>query len=1119
MTEGINILNSSKYYYDKVMSSVDPNLLTAVKSSSGFTLGNKTWKVTDNTSEQEQVRIFREVYNKLNDGSDESEDLIKSTGGFRFEKEATAAINQYEQNVVFESYSEDFAIASYENKQNEADATNTYRISCKSTNELGTITGSNDPKFETLDKDKNDLITSGQYLDYLTKAPSGGGYIYDGAATREGNDMINGILKKSPNMEGILRTQTPPQQQDTVKMLQEAEKHKALIPLSTPDEELPTDQCERISLGDSGNTTLALNVENLPLEEKKKWQTLAKTDAGKKFVTSDNGLKDVSDNEANSQGVESDSDQNNGGQGQELGKNDKKIIEDFDLKKYKENSQKYKLSIGGHDDIPYFKVKGYNKIRFPNVWDNGPYHIPIMGLPPTRIQKDITQAIPFISTDAFGYLPTDSSEDIQYSDKMFVYNEDEQLKNSFLKLTIHPIDAEFFQGGANDKENYYEERRSAKQKALKNGEKNQYDYQDRSVVLWDVDYKFAIEAKNDYTISHSNTYNSNSVESTLNRMDGISNLVNEINGMSQTSGGAINMQALSGMGQQMASQGMQTIDQMLESLTAGSSGLELGSHKNAFLNFVRDVSKIGTQVLTGARIDMADVWTSSTTAVRYNFEINLRTLNPDPLSIQYCKDILLPLYILYSLALPTDVARIGYKTPPYIYCNVDKFLKIKIGGIENLQVTIPSSEVNFRRAPRHVKVNLTIRDLYSVMKQNSYDMNNALLTDNNGDTTDKDEFVNNFVEYALDMKKDNRTVVNEPYYLTEFCKIPAYMNALNQYIANKQAELDKAKEDAGENTDANKNKPKQENTTTKADTDKASGNKSDADKEIKAEKGKNGKTNIITSINGVVTGIVKGVKNVVAEVNKAIQPVRGLINTGRMILNTASNLKSAFKLVGSTANLQGILNGQFASSIGFTFNNLANATDIVTGLCDGVFSGGSAKEILKNLGELPQRIATNNMARLIDGNSMDLSSNFRDMGIMMYGVANGLGSTYASMSNLKYMGQQDTLGKLKTIFGGLSAIANGSDYITKQMAWQNNAGVIRGLLTSGQVTNAKTQERLQEVAQSSTEKLQESLSSKYVLGVDKNTGHYGLIPKDSVSDKSFNPNNTFKFDYDKGTWK
>ena len=1001
------------------------------------------------------------------------------------------------------------------------------------TSELGTILSTSDPdRPEFVDYD-GVLITPSQYYNYLTMPISKGGYQYTGATNLDGQTKVNSIIK-SPNFGGVLRDQTPVEQQNSVKLIQDAEKAGALLSVKDPNSALG-DTCERITLGTPENSQIDLDISKLNPDQIKQLKEIAKTDNGKKFITSNKGLlKEYGTNNSNSSNQQSGNDAQNtasdnnatasstSGNGKETpqpSKNDKKTNEQKVTEKKKKDD---KLTIGAQTDIPYFKVDGYNTLKFPNVWDNGPYHIPIMGLPPMRIQKDITKPIPYISVNAFGGLPDPKEK--QFIDDMFIYDEDEQIRNSFLKLTIHPVDAEFLQNGAiteTGKKHSANDKYKAKKDKGVSDRNNPYAYQqnNRSVILWDVDYKFAIEAKNDYTINHSNTYKPNFMEDTLGGFNSISNIASSIHGISQTSGGVSNVfNPIGSMGLSMASVGEQKIKEIIESLNVGSEGLNLGNQKDDFMNFVRDSLNYASANLTGARVDMADVWTESSTNVRYNFEINLRTMCPDPLDIQYCKDILLPLYILYTLSLPTDVAKIGYKTPPYIYCNVDKFLKIKLGGIENIQVTIPANEVNFRRAPRHVRVNLTIRDLYSVMKQKAYDQNGEIESDN-GDTTEKDEFVNNFVEYALDMKKDNRTVVNEPYYLTEFCKIPAYMNALNQYIANKQAELDKAKEDAGENTDANKNKPKQENTTTKADTDKASGNKSDADKEIKAEKGKNGKTNIITSINGVVTGVVKGVKNIVAGVNKAIQPVRGLINTGKMILNTASNLKSAFKLVGSTANLQGILNGQFASSIGFTFNNLANATDIVTGLCDGVFSGGSAKEILKNLGELPQRIATNNMARLIDGNSMDLSSNFRDMGIMMYGVANGLGSTYASMSNLKYMGQQDTLGKLKTIFGGLSSIANGSDYITKQMAWQNNAGVIRGLLTSGQVTNAKTQERLQEVAQSSTEKLQESLSSKYVLGVDKNTGHYGLIPKDSVSDKSFNPNNTFKFDYDKGTWK
>ena len=91
------------------------------------------------------------------------------------------------------------------------------------------------------------------------------------------------------------------------------------------------------------------------------------------------------------------------------------------LKKYDKKNDF--LTIGHCNDIPSFKVNGYTKIKFPNVWDNGKYYIPLMGLPPTRVHKDPNQKIPIISTNAFDLVSIDSKEKVP---EMYIYNNRKQ---------------------------------------------------------------------------------------------------------------------------------------------------------------------------------------------------------------------------------------------------------------------------------------------------------------------------------------------------------------------------------------------------------------------------------------------------------------------------------------------------------------------------------------------------------------------------------------------------------------------------------------------------------------------------------------------------------------------
>jgi len=502
---------------------------------------------------------------------------------------------------------------------------------------------------------------------------------------------------------------------------------------------------------------------------------------------------------------------------------------------------------------------------------------------------------------------------------------------------------------------------------------------------------------------------------------------------------------------------------------------------------VSDLGTMGKElvnVFSGARIDMPDVWTSSSTGVQYQVTIELRTMCPDPLDIQYHKDILIPLYILYTLALPQDTGKVTYKTPPYIYCNLDKFFKIKLGAITNMSVNLHLEEVNFRRAPRHVTVSLTIRDLYSVMKQDVWDEHNKKIDSENGDTTDKDEFINNFVKYAEDLHDSKKVVTNEPYYLTEFAKIPAYLSALEDYkkdYQNKVAEkLNKASVNAQIGSKLGLK-------GLSADISKvAQSIKAGADKVVQVKNG-----NFITSIGNAITSVTKGVKNIIAGAQKAIQPVRNLINTGKLVMNSVNGLKSAVKLIGQTANLDSILNGQFASSVGFAFSNIANATDVAQRISNGCLGGRGLPGIVNAIGQIPQAVLTNNISNCITNTgSINLSDQIRDSACSMYALANMFGSTYANVVGLKNLGSSDgdIFDKAQSLFENFGGIANGvdsfmigqsvgstpSDIVVDPVMQKYVTAMTRGMIDKGITTannvssNTKLQKEINDVSQIGT---------------------------------------------------
>ena len=192
-------------------------------------------------------------------------------------------------------------------------------------------------------------------------------------------------------------------------------------------------------------------------------------------------------------------------------------------------------------------------------------------------------------------------------------------------------------------------------------------------------------------------------------------------------------------------------------------------------------------------------------------------------------------------------------------------MEIKLGAITNISWSFDMREINFKKVPYHCKVDLTVRDLYSVMSQLSYTANNEEYVEaQNSDITTKDEYIRRFV------RTKDKKVPNEKYYLTEFAKIPAYLDALERM----QADEAKAAEDAKKDSTANGS-----GAVTKGDTGKVNhdGTKSGAETgtaekaaEIKTDP-KTGKKSLVQSIGGFVTSVTKNIKNVIADVNKAIQ--------------------------------------------------------------------------------------------------------------------------------------------------------------------------------------------------------------------------------------------------------
>lgn len=254
-------------------------------------------------------------------------------------------------------------------------------------------------------------------------------------------------------------------------------------------------------------------------------------------------------------------------------------------------------------------------------------------------------------------------------------------------------------------------------------------------------YKFVITNEGNITYSLSNEYGSSIIEDMFSKymkMDFVTDLYQVANTSRQ-----FNSLATKGLKEGISNAADKIINpltNMFNDLRAGmqdaSKGNETAQHAmNGLIN-------IGTtafnSIIRGNKIDIPDVWKSSSGQSSQTFNIVLHCLYPS-IDELYHKQIVLPLLILFRLASPKATSDeeggtegegneeeqekendiLTYENPPYIEASVDGMWKTKLGAITNMTVTMDYKHQSFAKdRPYLVNVSLTITDLYNVIVWN-----------------------------------------------------------------------------------------------------------------------------------------------------------------------------------------------------------------------------------------------------------------------------------------------------------------------------------------------------------------------------------------------------------------
>lgn len=161
-----------------------------------------------------------------------------------------------------------------------------------------------------------------------------------------------------------------------------------------------------------------------------------------------------------------------------------------------------------------------------------------------------------------------------------------------------------------------------------------------------------------------------------------------------------------------------------------SNNATVNGAKNDIISAAGNVMNMISDALTrGSRIDIPDIWKSSSGGVTANVKIRLRCRcagaydNQIAAEEDFRNQILIPLQILLLLSCPLRMSDgrsngggITYENPPYLEISIDKIFESKCCAIRSMSVTFDYMRESYCTVrPMAADVSLTIQDMYKVV--------------------------------------------------------------------------------------------------------------------------------------------------------------------------------------------------------------------------------------------------------------------------------------------------------------------------------------------------------------------------------------------------------------------
>ncbi len=126
------------------------------------------------------------------------------------------------------------------------------------------------------------------------------------------------------------------------------------------------------------------------------------------------------------------------------------------------------------------------------------------------------------------------------------------------------------------------------------------------------------------------------------------------------------------------------------------------------------ISSGAKQIISGGNFMIPEIWSNSEYSKNYSFSITLSTPYGCPES--WFLNVGVPMMHLLGLALPQQVSANTYRSPYLIRCHAPGWFNCEMGIIDSLSMDKGAdSSWNVGGLPNEVKVNLSVKDLYSTL--------------------------------------------------------------------------------------------------------------------------------------------------------------------------------------------------------------------------------------------------------------------------------------------------------------------------------------------------------------------------------------------------------------------